>query len=110
MIATYVQRGETVDFIAAADVAAGDVVPIGEIVGVCQRQVVAGEIGPLTVTGVFDFPKATGSGSGIAAGAKAYWDGSAKVITTTAASNKYVGKTVLAAGNNDETVRVRLSQ
>jgi len=50
--------------------------------------------------------------TGIAAGLQVYWDEAdqeAKTDDETGA-NKFVGKTVAAAGDDDETVRVRLSQ
>jgi predicted RecA/RadA family phage recombinase len=106
------QRGEAIDYTPTADVASGDVVVQGELVGVAKLDIKAGNLGALAVTGVFDFPKATGAGSTMAAGVKAYWDEAAKVATEDAASgaNKYLGKTVAEAGDEAATVRVRLSQ
>jgi len=57
-------------------------------------------------------PKATGEGTAITAGATVYWDVAdqeAKEDSETGA-NKLVGKVVKAAGDDDTTVRVRLSQ
>lgn len=110
--ATFVQEGGAIDYTPGADVAAGDVVVQGELVGVAKTPIAANVRGSLAVTGVFDFPKATGVGSGIAAGAKVYWDvadAEAKTDDETGA-NKLIGKTVAAAGDDDATVRVRLSQ
>lgn len=112
MIAIYKQEGDAVDFTPAADVAAGDVVVQGELVGVASREIKAGALGALSVSGVFDFPKAMGAGSAIAAGSWLYWDDAAKVATTSdnAGANKLLGKSVAAAGDDDATVRARLSQ
>ncbi len=112
MIAEYVQEGSAVDFVPAADVAAGDVVVVGELVGVTKRSHKAGELGALAVVGVFDFPKATGVGSAIPAGAKLYWDVAEAVAKTDseAGANKYLGKSVKAAADADAVVRARLSQ
>jgi predicted RecA/RadA family phage recombinase len=112
MIAIYKQSEDTVDYTPAADVAAGDVVVQGELVGVASREIKAGALGTLTVSGVFDFPKATGAGTAIAAGAKVYWDATAKVATTSdgGGANKFLGKSILAAADGDATVRARLSQ
>ncbi|NBC11283.1 MAG: DUF2190 family protein, partial [Planctomycetes bacterium] len=72
----------------------------------------ANTLGGLAVTGVFDVPKASGVGEAIAAGAKVYWDVAESVAKTDdeSGANKYLGKTTLAAGDNDATVRVRLEQ
>lgn len=113
MIATFVQKGEGVEFIPAADVAVGDVVVVGELVGIAQGAVKAGETGTMAVDGVYELPKATGGGTALAAGVKVNWDATAKVVTTAAGgggANKFVGKTLSAVGVNDAAVRVRLSQ
>ena len=110
--ATYVHDGQSIDYTPSSAVAAGDVVVQGELVGVAKTAIEADRLGALCVDGVFDFPKATGVGTGITAGANVYWD----VADTEAkeddesAANKLIGKTILAAGDNDATVRVRLSQ
>ena len=106
----YKQTGDAIDYTPGADVAFGQVVVQGELVGVAKHDIPAGKLGALAVTGVFDFPKATGSS--IPAGAKVYWNATTKVTTVDAASgaNKELGKTILAAADTDTTVRVRLSQ
>ena len=50
----YVQRGESIDYIPAADVAAGDVIVQGELVGVAKKDIKADTLGALAVEGVFD--------------------------------------------------------
>jgi predicted RecA/RadA family phage recombinase len=112
MGAQYVQKGNAVDYTPAGDLAAGEVVVQGELAGVVQRPIPAGTLGALAVAGVYDFPKPTGAGSAIAAGAKVYWDEAEKVAKTDAeaGANKYLGKTVASAGDDAATARVRLSQ
>jgi len=110
--AQFVHDGNSIDYTPGSAVTAGDVVVQGELVGVAKLDIEANALGALAVTGVFDFPKATGAGSAIAAGANVYWD----VADTEAredsesGSNKLIGKTIKAAGDDDTTVRVRLSQ
>jgi len=65
MNAVLIQTGCAIDFTPIADVAAGDVVVQGELVGVVQRPISAGALGSLAVEGVFEFPKAVGAGSGL---------------------------------------------
>ena len=110
--AMFVQAGDQIDYTPGAAVAAGDVVVQGDLVGVAKQPIAANALGALAVSGVFDFPKATGAGSGIAAGATVYWDVAdveAKTDSETGA-NKLIGKTTVAAGDDDATVRVRMSQ
>jgi predicted RecA/RadA family phage recombinase len=108
--ATFVHEGDFIDHTPGADLAVGDVVVQGELVGVATRPIPADTPGGLAVGGVFDFAKATGGGTGITAGANVYWDDAADQATTTASGNKLLGKCVRAAADADATVRVRLSQ
>jgi len=108
--AIYVYEGKSIDYIPSAAVAVGDVVVQGDLVGVASRPIAADALGSLAVSGVFDFAKATGTSTAIAAGTKVYWDATNKVATATASTNKYIGKVVKAAVDTDATVRVRLEQ
>ena len=108
----FIHDGNSIDYTPGSAVSAGDVVVQGELVGVASLDIAANALGALTVAGVFDFPKATGGGTAITAGAKVYWDvgdTEAKEDDETAA-NKLIGKVVKAAADADATVRVRLNQ
>ena len=110
--AVFAHEGAAIDYTPGADVTAGDVIVQGDLVGVARLDIKAGVLGALAVTGVFDFPKATGASTAIAAGVDVYWDvadAEAKTDSETGA-NKLIGKTVAAAGDNDAEVRVRMSQ
>jgi len=109
-MATFVQDGRTIDHTPGSDVAAGAVVVQGELVGVAKVPIPANTLGALAVEGVFDFPKATGGGTAITAGANCYWNAGAQQATTTATGNKLIGKCVRAAADADTTVRIRLMQ
>jgi predicted RecA/RadA family phage recombinase len=111
-IATFVHEGKSIDYTPGAAVTAGDVIVQNELVGIAQIDIPADALGALAVEGVFDVPKATGAGTGIAVGAETYWDEAEQVAKTDseAGANKMLGKTVAAAGDDDATVRVRLSQ
>jgi len=108
--ARFVHDGNSVDYTPGSAVTAGDVVVQGELVGVAKVDIPANVLGALAVSGVFDFPKATGTGTAIAAGANCYWDATNQRATTTASGNKLIGKAVRAAADADATVRIRLSQ
>ena len=110
--AVYVHEGDAIDYTPGSDVAAGDVVVQGELIGVAKQPIAAGALGALAVKGAFDFPKTTGGGTAISAGAKVYWDEANAVATTDDGGgvNKLLGKVVKAAADEDATVRVRMSQ
>jgi len=110
-VAQFIHDGDSIDYTPTiADVAAGDVIVQGDLVGIAKRDIPRNALGALAVSGVFDLPKARGVGAAIAAGAKVYWDALSQQATTTADDNKYLGKAVRAAADADATVRVRLEQ
>ncbi|MCG3127379.1 MAG: hypothetical protein CHACPFDD_02239 [Phycisphaerae bacterium] len=110
--ATFVQDGMSIDYTPGAAVPAGEVVVQGELVGIAKFAIAANALGSLSVDGVYDFPKATGGGTAITAGATLYWDDTNNRATTNAAAgaNKLIGKCIKAAVDADTTVRVRMSQ
>jgi len=109
--ATFIHDGNTIDYTPSSDVAAGAVVVLGDLVGIAQRAIAANTLGALTLVGVFDLPKATGAGTGIAAGATLFWDAGNQVVTADSGSgaNKRLGNAAAVAGTADATARVRLN-
>lgn len=110
--ARFIHEGGSVDYTPAVDVSAGEVILQGDLVGISSLDIPANRLGAINLEGVYDIAKATGGATAIAVGTKVYWDAGNSVVTAddNAGANKYVGKTVKAAGDNDAVVRVRLSQ
>ncbi len=106
MKAQYVQRGDMIDYTPSADVAAGDVVILGNLVGVALRDIAANTLGALQTAGIFDIEKVAGV---MAVGTLIYWNTSVKKATTTAGTFKCMGKIVIEAADADETARIKLS-
>lgn len=108
--ASFVQRGDTIDYTPGANVAAGTVVVQNDLVGITTREIQAGELGAIAVEGVFDVAKEAGGGVTFAVGSLAYWDEINKVAVATdgGGAHKLLGKVVLAAADGDAKVRVRL--
>lgn len=50
MKAIFIYEGKSIDYVPAADVAAGDVVVIGDIVGVAQFDIPKGTLGAVALT------------------------------------------------------------
>ena len=110
--ARFVHDGKAIDYTPDSDVVAGQVVVLGDLIGIAKIEIPTGRTGSLALVGVYDVAKATGTGTAIAVGVKAYWDEAESVAKTDdeSGANKYLGKTVLAAADDDATVRVRLEQ
>ncbi len=61
MYARYVQKGEAIDHMPDTAVAAGDVVVVGNLIGIARLDIPAGVLGALAVVGVYDVAKAAGA-------------------------------------------------
>ena len=75
MAQNFVQDGDVLQHTAAAAITAGQVVKIGNVLGVALVDIPAGGTGSVKTTGVFTVPKV--SGSVIAQGGLLLWDVSA---------------------------------
>ena len=112
--ATFIQDGKSIDYTPGADVAAGDVVVQGSLVGIAKTPIAANALGALAITGVFDAVK---DSSDIALGASLFWDADGDpvggdagtgAVSTTRTSNTFCGFALAAAGPAAETVRMIL--
>ena len=108
MAKTFVQPGDTVDAVAGVGgVKAGDVVLVGNLIGVAQTDAAEGVSYALALTGVWTLPKASGA---ILIGAQVFWDASAKNVVNASSAGLYpLGCATVAAGANDTTCIVRLN-
>lgn len=101
------KSGTTVSFTAAGTVPGGDIVLLGNgLFGVCAYDVVSADSGEAQMTGTFEFAKT--SANTPAAFADAYWDDTAKEVTTTATANTLIGQFIQAYGSGDVLAQVRL--
>lgn len=105
MAKNYVQRGDVLTVPAPATVAAGDVVILGEIVGVAAGDAASGNSLDLETVGVWELPK---EAAAISLGAVVYWDSGAELCTATATDNTRIGVAVADGALNATSVRVKL--
>ena len=76
-----VQAGNVIDYTAGANISAGDVVVIGNIIGVAINDIANGATGSVATRGVFTVPKV--SGAVIAQGESLVWTCQPASSTTT---------------------------
>ena len=113
MSKNYVQEGDVIQYTAGANIAAGAVVAIGQILGVALVDIANGETGSVAIEGVFSVPKV--SGAVIAQGESLTWDVSAGAFddnAATAATGDITGAPAVAfeaAGNGVTTLKVRFT-
>ena len=106
MAKNYVQPGEVMDHTATADITAGDVVVIGQRVGVALNDIANGDVGPVQVAGVFEVPKDTAVA--FAQGDLVYWDDDAGNADDTN-TNPLMGYAFDGAAETGTTVLVKLN-
>ncbi|MEL7499043.1 MAG: DUF2190 family protein [Planctomycetota bacterium] len=108
--ATYIQCGDAIDYTPGADVAVGQVVVLGDLIGIAKTAIAANQLGALAVAGVFDVAKEGGAAVTFAVGDLAYWDDTNNVAVTAdgGGANKLLGNAVTAAADADTLVRVRI--
>lgn len=106
----YIQEGDRIDVTAPYAATSGQGVLVGTaLFGVAVAAYASGDAGVLATRGVFDIAKETGPS--LAAGARAYWNDTTKVVTTSGtASALEVGIAVAAAGTAATTARIKLKQ
>lgn len=107
MKATYIQTGESLDYINTGDamIAAGDVVALGTRIGIAGTDIPAGGLGSVHVVGVFELAKK--AGDALTVGAAVYYS-TTDGITTTEAGNTPAGYATAAAAADAATARVKL--
>lgn len=106
----FIQKGGTLTFVAAAALASGAGVLLGDqgLFGVNSYDVAIGEEGEAAVEGVFNLPKV--AATAIDRFDIAYWDDTNKVLTPTASTHNAVGYFTQAALSADTHVDVLLAK
>lgn len=102
-VAQRLKDAGAIDYIPAANVAAGDVVVVGNLVGVAPVAIAAGTLGAVETDGVFRV--ATASATTFAIGDPVYYDATNKVATATGTDTK-IGFAVAACASGALTVDV----
>lgn len=84
MATNYLQAGDVIQYTAGADISSGDVVKMGNILGVALGDIANGATGSVALRGVFTVPKVTAAV--IAQGQSLVWDVSAGKFDDNAAT------------------------
>ena len=80
-VAKYVQRPDTIDFIPNRNIDAGEIVKLGDLIGITKIAVPAGTIGALSIEGIFDVVK--DQDASFLHGMNVYWDPEIKTAKQT---------------------------
>ena len=113
MATNYEQPGKVLQYTAGSAITAGQVVKVGNILGVALAAIANGATGPVQIEGVFNVPKV--SGAVIAQGQSLTWDVSAAAFddnAATPATGDVTGAAAVAfeaAGNGVTSISVRFT-
>lgn len=109
MAENFVQPGDSVTVVAAANAASGAVVVMGQMFGIATHAALTSENLTLKLGGVFDLAKLNAASMSMAVGANVYWDATNANAVTNATGNTRIGVALVAVGNTATSVRVRLN-
>ena len=101
----FIKSGDNLTLAAPYDVLSGGGFKVGNVFGVAANDTLSGADVECEVEGVYDLAK---DASVFAQGDLAYWDNSAKKVTSTVASNLLIGAVEVAAATGLTIVRVNL--
>ena len=109
MIATRVlSNGSSIHYTPVAAVSAGDVVPVGSLLGIAPVDIPANTTGSLELDGVFDVPAV--NDDAFVFGEPLYWDAAEEEATAVAEDNAYLGIAVLPKAETATTARVLINR
>ena len=106
----YIQNGDYVEVALPYARSGGQGVLVGALFGVCVVDGANGETINIHTEGVYGLEAATGASTDAVAGARAYWDNSAKKITPVSTNNSYVGVFMAAKTTSQAFATVRLNE
>jgi predicted RecA/RadA family phage recombinase len=109
-MAKLIKEAITVNVVPAADVEAGSMVAIGELVGVANYKIPAGDLGAVDLNGVYAFTKKAADGGAypaIEAGSKIKIDADGLAVGVEG-TGTYFGFSVEPSPEDVETVKVKL--
>ena len=101
----FVKSGDNLTLAAPYDVLSGGGFKVGNVFGVAANDTLSGNNVECEVEGVYDLAK---DASTFAQGDLAYWDDTAKKVTSTVGSNLLIGAVEVAAATGAAVVRVNL--
>lgn len=102
----FIQPGEAIDLTVSADTLSGEVVIVGDLIGVASCTVKSGEVVAVNREGVYELPKKTGTA--MAVGDKAYYNATDKEVTDDNADT-LIGVVTEVAAAGDDVVRVLIN-
>ena len=105
----FVQPGDSLTVIAAANANSGTVVVMGQMFGIATHNALTGERLTLKLGGVFDLAKTNAASMSMAVGANVYWDAANSRATANASGTVKIGVAAVAVDNAAAVVRVRFN-
>lgn len=105
MEARVLHDGRAIHFIPDTAITAGSVVVLGHLVGITKLDVAAGELGVLSLDGVYEMPK---DATALSTDDFAYWDQTNRKVGANTTGTVVLGRVVSNATATDTMVQVRL--
>lgn len=100
----YIQKGDSIEFVATAAIASGAIVEVGALAGVSCGAYAIGDVVVVSLCGVYNVPKGAGA---ITQGAKVYSDAAGNA-TATVGTNVFLGYAWESVLTGATSINVRL--
>lgn len=104
----FIQTGDVIDHIPTSAFTSGEVVVMGDLIGIAERDIPANTLGAVRVKGVVELPKNTSLQ--IDKGDICYFDVTDDEINKSASGNPFAGVCVEDAATDAETVKILLNK
>lgn len=105
--ATFLQDGHSINYTPTSDMLSGDVIVLGNLIGIATRPIPANTMGALAITGVFRIAKL--STDEVTTGAVLYWDDTNKYVTLNASGTTRIGLAVADSPSGQATADVLIN-
>lgn len=103
----FVRKGDNLPIAAPYTITAGQGVQVGSaLFGVAVSDITSASTGLINMAGVYSLAKTTGLA--FAAGARAWWDNTARALTNVSTGNISVGVVTQAASSSSTAAQLRL--
>ena len=89
-----ISAGNRIPHTPGSDLVAGSIVTFSQLIGIADAAIAAGELGALSISGVYDLPRIGSLLTALPAGSPLYWHISAEEVRTTPSGAFFIGYSI----------------
>ena len=105
-----ISKGDHIPHTPGSNLDAGAIVTLTNMIGIADTPISAGELGALSVSGIYQLPRIASVITALPIGTLLYWNIASQEVRATAGGGFYIGKSIEVSPKITSTILVRLSQ